>query len=89
MNEFVIDFVYGQIPFTALVSPRNTDGNLVYSVKLESQNQELNLDISANPCGDGKTEWCYSGGWDEGVDFDPALLLEIGEAIEKYQISNP
>jgi hypothetical protein len=89
MNEFIIEFVYGQMPFTALVIPKKAGGKLIYAVKLQSQNQELKLDISTVPCDDGKTEWCYSGGWDEGVDFDPDLLMEIGEAIEKYQIENP
>jgi hypothetical protein len=85
MNEFVIDFVYDQVPYTGLVVPRQQGQELVYSVKVESQNQELNLDIIANPCGEGKMEWCFSGTPDES--YDPGLLQEIGEAIEKYQTS--
>ena len=85
MDEFVIDFIYEQMPFTGLVLPRREGDNLVYSVKLESQNQELNLNITANPCGDGKVEWCFTGTPDEAGSYDPALLQEIGEAIEKYQ----
>jgi len=87
MDEFVIDFTYDQMPFTGLVLSRKKGEDLVYSVKLESQNQELNLDIIANPCGDGKVEWCFSGESDETARYDPALLQEIGEAIEKYQTS--
>jgi hypothetical protein len=87
MNEFVIDFVYNQMPYTGLVVPSQQGQELVYSVKVESQNQELNLDISANPCGDGKMEWCFSGIPDETASYDPDLLQEIGEAIEKHQSS--
>jgi hypothetical protein len=85
MDEFVIDFIYEQMPFTGLVSPSQAGDGLIYSVKLESQNQELNLDITANPCGDGKVEWCFRGEPNEAENYDPALLQEIGEAIEKYQ----
>jgi hypothetical protein len=88
MNEFVIDFLYQQIPFSGLVIPRKEGDNLVYTVKLESQNQELNLDITANPCGDGKMEWCFTGPADEAGTYDRELLQEIGEAIEKYQVSS-
>jgi len=87
MNEFVIDFIYEKMPFTGLVMPRKVGDDLLYSVKLESQNQELNLDITANPCGDGKMEWCFRGEQTEADNYDPALLQEIGEAIEKYQTS--
>jgi hypothetical protein len=87
MNEFIIDFVYEQMPFTGLVFPRYKGGNIVYSLKLESQNQEFNLDITANLCGEGKMEWCFSGEPDDAGSYDPALLQEIGEAIEKYQIA--
>ena len=85
MNEFVIDFIYDQMPFTGLVSPRQEGDELMYTVKVESQNQELNLDITASPCGDGKMEWCFRGEPGEAGDYDPTLLQEIGEAIEKYQ----
>jgi hypothetical protein len=88
MNQFLIDFVYEQRPFTGLVSPRQKGLDTVYAVKVESQDQELNLDIIANPCGEGKTEWCFSGTPDETGRYDPALLQEIGEAIEKYQVDN-
>jgi hypothetical protein len=85
MDEFVIDFIYEQMSFTGLVTPRQESDELVYTVKVESQNQELNLDITANPCGDGKMEWCFKGELNEAGNYDPALLQEIGEAIEKYQ----
>ena len=85
MDEFVIDFMYEQMPFTGLVSPRQERGDWIYNVKVESQNQELNLDITANPCGDGKMEWCFKGEPGETINYDSALLQEIGEAIEKYQ----
>jgi hypothetical protein len=87
MDEFVIDFIYEQMPFTGLVLPRREGDDMVYSVKLESQNQELNLNITANPCGDGKVEWCFTGTPEEAESYDPALLQEVGEAIEKYQTS--
>jgi hypothetical protein len=87
MNEFLIDFIYEQKPFTGLVSPKKKGTDTVYAVKVESLDQELNLDILANPCGEGKTEWCFSGTPDEADRYDAALLQEIGEAIEKYQIN--
>jgi hypothetical protein len=85
MDEFIIDFIYDQVPYTGLVRPRKEADNLVYTIEVESQNQELNLDITANPCGDGKMEWCFTGNPEEAGTYDPALLQEIGEAIEKYQ----
>ena len=88
MNEFVIEFLYQQVPFSGLVIPRQEGDDLLYKVKLESQNQELNLDITANPCGDGKMEWCFTDPVEEAGTYDQALLQEIGEAIEKYQVSS-
>jgi hypothetical protein len=32
-------------------------------------------------------EWCFKGEPGEAGNYDPALLQEIGEAIEKYQTS--
>jgi hypothetical protein len=87
MNEFVIDFVYEQKHFSGLVIPREQGSEIVYSVKVESQDQELNLDLIANPCGDGKMEWCFSGITSEAQRYDSAFLQEIGEAIEKYETS--
>ena len=88
MNEFVIDFVYEQRPFTALVTPREQGSDIIYAVRVESQDQELNLDLIANPCGDGKMEWCFSGLSDGAQRYDRAFLQEIGEAIEKYETSS-
>ena len=88
MDEFVIDFIYEKMLFTGLVRPGKEGGDMVYSVKVESRNQELNLDITANPCGDGKMEWCFKGDSNDAGSYDPALLQEIGEAIEKYQTSS-
>lgn len=88
MDEFVIDFIYEQRPYTGLVSPRQEGDEMIYNVKVESQNQDLNLDIIANPCGEGKMEWCFRGTPDEADNYDPSLLQEIGEAIEKYQTTN-
>ena len=85
MDEFIIDFVYDQIPYTGLVSPKQEGNELFYTVKVESQNQEFYLDIIANPCGDGKMEWCFKGDSSDADNYDPALLQEIGEAIEKHQ----
>jgi hypothetical protein len=87
MNEFVIDFVYEQKRFSGLVIPMQQGSEIVYTVKAESQDQELNLDVIANPCGDGKMEWCFSGMSDEAQRYDRAFLQEIGEAIEKYETS--
>jgi len=85
MNEFVIDFVYEQKFFTGLVSPREQGSDTVYVVKAESHDQEIKLNIIASGCGDGKMEWCFSGSLEDGEGYDPSLLQEIGEAIEKYQ----
>lgn len=87
MNEFVVDFVYEQKPFKALVIPGKEGSDVVYKVKVESQDQILNLDVIANPCGDGKMEWCFSGMSSETQRYDRAFLQEIGEAIEKYETS--
>ena len=89
MNEFIIDFIYDQMPYTALVSPKRETGNSEYFVKLESQNQELHVNIAAKPCGEGKSEWCFKGDSNDAGDYDPGLLQEIGEAIENYQVNNP
>jgi hypothetical protein len=84
MNEFVIDFSYRGAAYTGLVTPKPEGGQGGYAVRLESENQEFNLDIFANPCGEGKWEWCFKEVNPESEN-DKDLLMEIGEAIEKYQ----
>jgi hypothetical protein len=50
MDEFIIDFTYEQMPFTGLVSsPEQTGDELIYTCEVESQNQELNMDITPIP----------------------------------------
>lgn len=87
MNEFVIDFRYRGAAYMGLVTPKRGDCPNGYTVKLESENQETNLDIFANPCGEGKMDWCFTGASEEG-EYDIDLLREIGEAIEKYQLQS-
>jgi hypothetical protein len=89
MNPFVVDFLYDGFPYKALITPNGENDDKSYGVKLESENQELYLDIVANPCGSDKMDWCLketAEGPNSG--FDKNLLMEIGEAIEKYEISN-
>lgn len=91
MNEFVIDFAYQGATYTGLVTPKTIKGEILYAVRLESENQELYLDIFANPCGENKMDWCFKELPGEGQmnDYDKEFLQEIGEAIEKYQIGLP
>ena len=89
MNPFIIDFLYDGLPYRGLViSKEETEtGSLSYNVKVESENQELFLDIVANPCGMDKMDWCFRDPDNTPADarFDKNFLQEIGEAIEKHE----
>jgi hypothetical protein len=92
MYPFIIDFLYDGLPYRGLVTPKEKTEteSLSYSVKVESENQELYLDIIANPCGTDKMDWCFRdpAGAPEDSRFDKNFLQEIGEAIEKYESAN-
>jgi hypothetical protein len=92
LNPFIIDFLYDGLPYRGLVTPKEkteTD-SLSYTVKVESENQELFLDIIANPCGTDKMDWCFQDADKAPGDarFDKDFLQEIGEAIEKHESGN-
>lgn len=83
-DAFIIDFNYQGTAYTGLVTPKTNDVQEGYTVKLESENQDLFLDIVAKPCGEDKMEWCFMDN-SAGGEYDKDFLQEIGEAIEKYQ----
>ena len=87
MNEFVIDFIYNGAPYSGLVTPKKDNGSVYYSVKLESENQESQLDVIAIACESDKMDWCFKcpDGEEPPANIDKGFLHEIGEAIEKYQ----
>jgi hypothetical protein len=90
MSEFTIDFVYNGFPYTGIVKPIAEGDGMKYSVKVESENQESHLEIVANNCGSDKLDWCFycPEGEEPPKDFDKAFLQEIGEAIEKHEVSS-
>jgi len=87
---FEIDFSYDGFPYRGLVTATGDAENKTYVVKVESDNQEFYLDIVARPCDQGKSDWCFKNDLPTQKDlpFDKNFLLEIGEAIEKYESSN-
>lgn len=90
MNPFIIDFLYNGIPYRGLVTANGENDILSYSVKVESENQESYLNIVANPCGEEKMDWCFKDpdAETENTIFDKNFLQEIGEAIEKHEVTN-
>lgn len=87
MKEFVIDFMYNGVPYAGLVTPKEDRDGTFYSVHLESENQEVHLDILANACEADKSDWCFKcpDGQEPPQNYDKAFLQEIGEAIEKCE----
>lgn len=87
MNEFIIDFTYDGVLYSGLVTPIASGEALHYSVLVEGKNQEMHLEVIADHCGEGKLDWCYkpSDNSDGQDAYAKAFLLEIGEAIEKYE----
>jgi hypothetical protein len=85
MDQFIIDFTYNGASYSGLVTSQEDRGELFYSVRLESENQEFNLDIVARECDSDKMEWCFKcpDGQEPPKNIDKDLLQEIGEAIEK------
>lgn len=45
MEQFVIDFGYNDASYAGLVRLRDERGELFYSVHLERENQEFNLEV--------------------------------------------
>jgi hypothetical protein len=91
MQEFVIAFHYDGIPYTAIVTPCMDAGPLYYAVKLESGNQDNYLEIHARPPGADRTAWEFTCPDEQQTpdSYDPRLLEEIGEAIEKKETDQP
>jgi len=87
MNEFQINFSYEGSPYTGLVTPVENGDQLSYKINLESENQESFVEIIGKPSESGDWNFECSNG-DNPVDYyDKQLLVEIGEAIEKKQVS--
>ncbi len=84
---FEIDFLYDGQPYKGLVTTMEGTGDRHYFVKVESENQELFLNIIGNPCGEDKMDWCFKDPESRGNEqqIDKNFLTEIGEAIEKYE----
>ncbi len=87
---FEINFIYDGLSYRGLVTPTGDAENKTYSVKVESSNQEFFLDVIANPCGPGKSDWCFKDELTTQNDLqtDKNFLIEIGEAIEKHETVN-
>ena len=87
MNEFIIDFIYNGAPYSGLVTRKDGRGEPYYSVRLESENQEVQVDIIAKECGSEKMDWCFRSpeGREPPQNIDKDFLREVGEAIEKCE----
>ena len=87
MENFTIDFTYDGTSYKALVSPKDENGVIVYSVQLESENQETFVEILARAPGDDTNEWVFKCPDDQEPSeyYDKKLLEEIGEAIERNE----
>ena len=89
MENFTIDFTYGGISYEGIVTPNQESGAIVYSVQLESENQETFVEIIAKPPNDETNNWVFKCPDDEEPteNYDKKLLEEIGEAIEKNEVN--
>jgi hypothetical protein len=89
MEKFTIDFSYDGTSYTALVTPRLENGVTVYSVQLESENQETFVEILASPPGTDDGQWIFKCPDDQEPSeyYDKKLLEEIGEVIEQNEIN--
>ncbi|HMI60733.1 MAG TPA: hypothetical protein VK518_07495 [Puia sp.] len=88
LKEFEIDFSFQDIEYIGLVTPIDKTTEIWYSIRLESSNQEIHVEIIAKPSPSQLEDWdftCNDG--NEAIHYyDQDLLVEIGEAIEKYLI---
>lgn len=85
-DVFQIEFSYDHTSYIGIVTPVKQGNETVYSVQLESENQESNITIVATPSASMIEGWEFECE-DEGdpLDYyDQALLQEIGEAIEAH-----
>lgn len=87
MNEFQINFNYEGSSYAGLVTPIENGGQLSYKINLESENQESFVEIVGKPFESGDWHFECSNGDNPGDYYDKQLLVEIGEAIEKKQVS--
>jgi hypothetical protein len=88
LKEFEIDFRYQEVAYIGLITPIDKTTEIWYSIKLESANQEHHVEIIAKPSSSEIEDWdftCNDG--NEAIRYyDKDLLVEIGEAIERYLI---
>lgn len=89
MENFTIDLTYDGINYAALVIPKQENGIFTYNIKLDSENQESFVEIIADPPGNGRDHWVFKCPDDQEPFeyYDKRLLEEVGEAIEKNEVS--
>jgi hypothetical protein len=87
-NEFQIEFTYDEVSYVGLVVSTRQDGDIGYRVHLESDNQEIYLDLILMPSDSELEDWVFTCGNAENAKkyYDKGLLEEVGEQIEAYQI---
>jgi hypothetical protein len=88
-KEFQIEFTYQDIPYVGLVRQLDRNDQAWYTVQLESENQESNLEILLKPSTSDVDDWdfyCINGEEEEDASafYDKDLLTEIGEAVEAH-----
>ena len=91
INEpFQIEFTYQDIPYIGLVTPVIKNKKTGYHVDLESENQESNMRITLTPSNSALEDWDFECGEGEAATeyYDKDLLEEVGEAIEKYNLTD-
>lgn len=90
-TAFEIEFTYAGSPYAGLVRPLSSNPDSGYCVVLESENQELYLEILLLPASSPLEDWDFKCG--EGEDashyYDKELLEEIGEQVEAHLIAAP
>jgi hypothetical protein len=89
MENFTIDLTYDGVSYAAIVIPKQENGMVTYNIKLDSENQESFVEIIAVPPGNGIDQWIFKCPDDQEPFeyYDKRLLEEIGEAIEKNEVS--
>jgi hypothetical protein len=91
INEpFQIEFTYQDISYIGLVTPVIKNKKTGYLVDLESENQESNMRITLTPSNSALEDWDFECGEGEPATeyYDKDLLEEVGEAIEKYNLTD-
>ena len=88
METFLLEFSYSGLPYAGVVRTIRDGENVLYSIKLESDNQDHNIELLARPpvpFGSGHWMFACTDGEPPPESYDKALLQEIGEAIERHE----